>query len=321
MSLQSQGRKIDYLRLSITDKCNLRCRYCMPEQGLPPKEHHQLLSVEETIRLLKLFGELGINKLRITGGEPLISRRLYPLLEGLQPLRFSDIALTTNGQLLTEQADKLKAAGVQRLNISLDTLRPERFAWLSRGGKLADTLDGLAAALQAGFAPVKINCVIVKGYNDDEIEAIASLAKNQPLGVRFIEFMPIGQNSLWSEQNFFDLNQAKQRLAKLGELRPIKLAGNGPAETYQISGYKGSIGFIAAISNHFCHRCNRLRLTADGKLYPCLHSALSVDLLTPLRTGASDAKLQQLICQAVNQKPLQYEKWGAQKRDMNRLGG
>ena len=321
MVLQSYGRNISYLRLSITDKCNLRCRYCMPEQGLPSKGHNQLLRVEEMARLLRLFRALGINKLRITGGEPLVSRRLYPLLEAAMPLGFSDISLTTNGQLLAQEAAKLKAAGVQRLNISLDTLQPERFAWISRGGNLADTLNGIDAALAANFNPVKVNCVVVRGYNDDDIEAIANLAKDKPLGVRFIEFMPIGEDSLWDESNFFSLNQAKERIAKLGKLMPCKLPGSGPAEVYQIDGFRGSVGFIAAISGHLCPNCNRLRLTSDGKLYPCLHSDLYLDLLEPIRAEASDAELELLIRQAVGQKPLQHEKWGSQKRDMNRLGG
>ena len=320
--LYSYGRKISYLRLSITDKCNLRCRYCMPEQGLPDKGHASLLRVEEMLRLLSLFRAYGIDKLRITGGEPLVSRQLLPLLAALAPLDFTDIALTTNGQLLPQLAARLKAHGVLRLNISLDTLDAECFAQITRNGRLEDTLNGINAALKAGFLPVKVNCVLMRGVNDYEIQDIALLAKDRPLSVRFIEFMPIGADSIWSEQNFLSIAWAKQKLAALGEFMPYQEQyGNGPAEVFTIPGYAGSIGFIDAVSGHFCQSCNRLRLTADGLLYPCLHSPSYIDLLTPLRAGAEDAKLMRLIEQAVKEKPPQHEEWGAQRRKMSTIGG
>jgi len=320
--LFSHGRRISYLRLSITDKCNLRCRYCMPEQGLPDKGHADLLRVEEMLRLLALFRAYQVDRLRITGGEPLVSRRLLPLLTAIAPLEFTDIALTTNGQLLPQLAAQLKAQGVRRLNISLDTLNAERFAHITRGGRLQDTLDGITAALKAGFHPVKVNCVLMRGLNDDEIEQMALLAKERPLSVRFIEFMPVGLDSMWSAENFLPIAAAKQKLAALGDMIPYKeLYGNGPAEVFTIAGYKGSIGFIDAVSGHFCHSCNRLRLTADGLLYPCLHSACHLDLLTPMRAGAKDKELMRLIEQAVDKKPPQHEVWGVQARRMNAIGG
>jgi cyclic pyranopterin phosphate synthase len=320
--LYSHGRKISYLRLSITDKCNLRCRYCMPEQGLPDKGHVALLRVEEMLRLLSLFRAFRVDKLRITGGEPLVSRQLLPLLAAIAPLNFSDIALTTNGQLLPQLAAQLKAHGVQRLNISLDTLNAECFAQITRGGRLQDTLEGIEAALKAGFQPVKVNCVLMRGVNDGEVSQIALLAKDRPLSVRFIEFMPIGTDSMWSEANFLSIADAKESLAKLGELKPYQqLYGNGPAEVFSIAGFSGSIGFIDVVSGHFCHSCNRLRLTADGLLYPCLHSAAYIDLLSPMRAGADDAELMRLIEQAVDEKPPQHETWGAQRRKMNTIGG
>ena len=320
--LYSYGRRISYLRLSITDKCNLRCRYCMPEQGLPDKGHGALLRVEEMLRLLTLFRGLGVDKLRVTGGEPLVSRGLLPLLEAIAPLGFADTALTTNGQLLPRLAGQLKTRGVKRLNISLDTLDAERFAKITRGGRLQDTLVGIDAALKAGFHPLKVNCVLMRGINDSEITDIARLAEKRPLSVRFIEFMPVGPKSLWSEKNFMPIACAKKKLAALGELTPYEeLYGNGPAEVFTITGYKGSIGFIDAVSGHFCRNCNRLRLTADGLLYPCLHSDLHIDLLTTLRSGAKDAELTRLIEQAVNEKPPEHEAWGAQRRNMNTIGG
>ena len=320
--LYSHGRRIDYLRLSITDKCNLRCLYCMPEEGLPDKGHVALLRVEEMLRLLGIFRLCGVDKLRITGGEPLVSRQLLPLLTAIAPLDFADIALTTNGQLLPQLAGQLHAHGVKRLNISLDTLNAERFARSTRGGRLEDTLAGIAAALEAGFHPVKVNCVLMRGLNESEIPDMARLAKDRPLSVRFIEFMPVGADSLWSEENFLPIARALEKLAALGELIPYKeLHGNGPAEVFTIAGYKGSIGFIDAVSGHFCHSCNRLRLTADGLLYPCLHSVLHTDLLTPLRAGADDAELACLIERSVNEKPPLHEGWGAQGRKMNTIGG
>ena len=320
--LYSHGRKISYLRLSITDKCNLRCRYCMPEEGLPNKGHAALLRVEEMLRLLTLFRGFGLDKLRITGGEPLVSRQLLPLLTAITPLDFADIALTTNGQLLPQLAGQLKTHGVSRLNISLDTLNKERFALLTRGGRLRNTLNGITAALKAGFEPVKVNCVLIRGLNDCEVEDIARLAEKRPLSVRFIEFMPVGKGSMWSEDNFLSIAEVKEKLATLGKLIPYQeLYGNGPAEVFTIDGYKGSIGFIDAVSGHFCHSCNRLRLTADGLLYPCLHSGLNTNLLTPLRAGADNVELARLIELAVSKKPPQHEAWGAQQRRMNTIGG
>jgi len=320
--LFSHGRKINYLRLSITDKCDLRCRYCMPEQGLPDKGHAAMLRVEEMLRLLSLFRACGVDRLRITGGEPLVSRQLPPLLAAIKPLDFADIALTTNGQLLPQLAETLKARGVQRLNISLDTLNAERFAYLTRGGRLQDTLAGIEAALKVNFLSVKVNCVLMRGFNEDEITTIAQLAQERPLSVRFIEFMPLGADTIWSRENFLPIAAAKQKLAALGRLMPYQEPyGNGPAEVFRLEGYAGGIGFIDAVSGHFCHSCNRLRLTADGLLYPCLHSAGYLDLLTPVRAGADDAELLRLIEQAVKEKPPQHEDWGAQQRQMNTIGG
>ncbi len=319
MNLISYNRKIDYLRLSITDKCDLRCRYCMPAEGVKSKEHHQLMRVEEMYRLITLFNQYGVTKLRITGGEPLVSKLLFPLLKNIRQLQLQDIALTTNAQLLAPMVNDLKKAGVNRLNISLDTLKPDRFTWITRGGDLQKTLDGIDAALQYGLNPVKINVVAIKGFNDDEFLDLALLAKDRPLHIRFIELMPVGEN-IWGPQNFISKQEILDLTASLGKLLPTKVKGNGPADIFQIQDFCGTIGFINAISGHFCDRCNRMRLTSDGKLYPCLHNDYFVDLLKPMREGASDDLLLSLILSGAENKPMQHN-LGAQSRNMNTIGG
>ena len=320
MVLLSQGRQISYLRLSITDKCNLRCRYCMPEEGIAGTAHASLLRVEEIFRVLKVFRELGIDKLRITGGEPTVSKMFFPLLENIKPLAFRDISVTTNGILLEKIADQFPKYNVNRVNISLDTLNPERFAYITRGGDLEKTLRGIDASLKAGLSPVKINTVAVMGFNDDEFVDIALLSKNRPLNIRFIELMPIGTNGFWTENNFIDSRQIMDILTPLGKLTPAKLYGAGPANVFRIEGFKGTVGFISAISNHFCADCNRLRFTSDGKLYPCLHHQEYYDFFTLLRGGAADEEIKALILKAVTEKPLKHA-FGTQTRNMGTIGG
>ena len=320
MQLLSLGRKIDYLRLSITDKCNLRCRYCMPEEGVKFKSHEAILRVEEMKRVLTIFSALGINKLRITGGEPLVSKNLLPLLKEIEDIKFSDISLTTNGQLLRDKAQKIKASGVKRVNISLDSLKQERFSWITRGGNLSRTLDGIDAALDAGLNPVKVNTVVVREYNFDEVVDLALLAKDKPIHVRFIELMPIGADSLWSQSAFVPAEDIFKKLTVLGKLYPYKITGNGPAEVYTIKDFAGTVGFITAISKHFCNQCNRLRLTSDGKLYPCLHNDHYVDLFPALRQNANDEEIITLILKAVEIKPPCHD-LGSQKRNMSSIGG
>ena len=320
MQLLSLGRKINYLRLSITDKCNLRCRYCMPEEGVKFKSHEEILRVEEMKRVLTIFSALGIKKLRITGGEPLVSKNLLPLLEEIRDLDFNDVSLTTNGQLLRQKAHLIKKAGVNRVNISLDSLNQERFSWITRGGNLSRTLDGIDAALLAKLNPVKVNTVVVRDYNFDEVVDIALLAKDKPVHVRFIELMPIGDDSLWTNYAFVSADEIFKKLAVLGKLYPYKITGNGPAEVYTIKNFAGTIGFISAISKHFCNNCNRLRLTSDGKLYPCLHNDQYVDLFPSLRQNADDEEIISLILKAVEIKPPCHE-LGSQKRNMSSIGG
>ncbi|MEG1500455.1 MAG: GTP 3',8-cyclase MoaA [Clostridiales bacterium] len=321
MTLTSFNRKIDYLRLSITDKCNFRCRYCMPEEGIVFKDHQNMLRVEEMVRLLGIFRLCGVDKLRITGGEPLVSRSLLPLLEAIRPMNFQDIGITTNGQLLPEMSDDLLKAGIKRVNISLDSLDPEKFSWITRGGNIKATLQGMEAALKTGLDPVKINVVAVKGFNDDQFVDLALLAKDKPLHVRFIELMPIGSDPFWTEENYISNQETKEIISSsLGDLHPYHLKGNGPAEVFHIDDFQGTVGFISAISNHFCANCNRLRLTSDGKIYPCLHHQEYIDLFTPLRQGATDEEILQYIEKAVNEKP-QKHLFGSQKRQMSSIGG
>ncbi len=320
MQLTSNGRKIDYLRFSITDKCDLRCRYCMPEKGITAKKHYEILRVEEMHRIIAIFNNCGVRKLRITGGEPLVSKTLFPLLESLTDIDLDDIGLTTNGQMLADMAKDLLAAGIKRINISLDTLNAADFVWITRGGSLAKTMDGIDAALKTGFHPVKLNTVAVKGFNDNQFINLALLCKDKPLHLRFIELMPIGTADLWNENNYISAEEIKQILLPLGELKPIKVQGSGPAKNYIIDGFRGSIGFITAISEHFCNQCNRLRFTFDGKLYTCLHYDKCYDFFPLLRENASDQEIINLIQEAISHKPLQHD-LGSQTRDMGTIGG
>lgn len=287
---------------------------------MPCIPHDHLLRVEEIQRILTLFAQAGVKKLRITGGEPLVSKMLFPLLEAIRPLGFQDISLTTNGQLLPQLAPALKEAGVKRVNISLDTLNPRRFQEITRGGKIEPTLLGIEAALAAGLNPVKLNIVAVRGFNDDEFLDLALLAKHAPLHIRFIELMPIGSNGFWTEKHFISAEEIQERLASLGPLKLACVYGNGPARVFRPEGFTGTLGFISAISNHFCDSCNRLRLTSDGRLYPCLHHGEYHDFFPLLRKNAPDEEIMTLMQKAVREKPSCHA-FGTQKRDMSSIGG
>jgi cyclic pyranopterin phosphate synthase len=320
MQLISKNRTIDYLRFCITDKCNLRCRYCMPEQGVSDMNHYQILRVEEMQRIIRIFHSCGVKNLRITGGEPLVSKILFPLLHSISDIPLEDIGITTNGQRLSEMAQDLVDAGVKRVNISLDTLNAEDFKWITRGGDLTKTLAGIDAALAAGLKPVKLNTVAVRGFNDNQFVDLALMCKDRPLHLRFIELMPVGTADMWNESNFISAAEIKAILRPLGELKLIQVRGAGPAKNYNIEGFRGSIGFITAISEHFCNNCNRLRFTFDGKLYTCLHYDKYHDFLPLLRSNASDEEIVALIKQALEHKPLQHD-LGSQTRDMGAIGG
>ena len=281
------GRRIDYLRISVTDKCNLRCTYCMPVGGLEWIPKPELLTYEEIAEVVRQMASEGLSRVRLTGGEPLVRRDLPKLVEMIAAVpQIRDIALSTNAILLPESAEELKAAGVQRINVSLDTLRPDRFEEIARRPRrfFDDTLDGLAAAEGAGFSPIKINTVMLRGLNDDEFAAFAALTRTRPWHVRFIELMPVGEN-LHLADRFISADEMLERVAELGGLEPASgPIGNGPARYFQYGDAPGTVGVITPLSHNYCDRCNRVRLTADGQLRTCLFGSHQVDLKTPLRT-------------------------------------
>ncbi len=319
------SRRFDYLRLSITDMCNLRCIYCRPWEEIGKKTHQELLSYEEIIRLASLLGELGIKRIRITGGEPLIKRDVIHLIEELAKIKsIEELSLTTNATKLTQFAWLLKIAGIDRINISLDSLDKNRYNQITGGGNLNDVLDGIEEALKARLVPLKINVVVMSEINDDEIEKFARLTLDKDIQVRFIEFMPIGtQMDLWSRR-YLPGHVIKERITSYFSLIPTNdVIGNGPADYYQIEGAMGTLGFISPISNHFCSRCNRLRLTSDGHLRLCLGNEMEFDLKGAMRNRASDEELKRIIVQAVKQKPKghQFYKEKINGRQMVAMGG
>jgi len=299
-------RPINYLRISVTDRCNLRCIYCMPSEGIYLLSHQDILTYEEIYTIVKAATELGINKLRITGGEPLVRSGVSKLIEMLAQIDATDdISLTTNGSLLRRYAAELKSAGLQRVNVSLDTLKQDKFEFITRtNNNLGDVLDGIEVAKSVGLNPVKLNMVVMSGVNDDELLDFATKTISEGWHVRFIEFMPV-TSTITSP--FLSVSDMRKRLEQLGELEPcLPSVGNGPAKYFRFPQAKGTIGFITPVSEHFCFHCNRLRLTADGKLRPCLLSEDEIDLKQPLRSGISLVGLKQLIEEAVLRKPLRH---------------
>lgn len=318
------GRKIDYLRVSVTDRCNLRCIYCMPEQGVAYKSHPEILTYEEIERLVRIGAGLGIRRVRLTGGEPLVRQGLVDLVEALRAIPgIEDIALTTNGTLLAPVAAKLRAAGLRRVNISLDTLSPEKYLAITRRDELKEAMAGIEAALAAGLDPVKINVVAVAGVNDDEIRDMAALTLRRLVHVRFIELMPLGEDMDWAATHVLPIAEVRRRVEQVGALLPASVTGNGPAEAWRLPGGLGTVGFIAALSESFCMRCNRLRLTADGRLKPCLSSDLEVDVRGRLRDGAGDEALRQAFAQALDLKPAHHSllRYRQHARVMYQIGG
>ncbi|MCK8824406.1 GTP 3',8-cyclase MoaA [Fuchsiella alkaliacetigena] len=323
------GRQIDYLRVSITDRCNLRCFYCMPEDGVQTKDCQEILRYEELYRIIKAATELGIDKVRLTGGEPLVRKGVLDFIERIKALGIKDLSLTTNGTLLPKYAADLKAAGLDRVNISLDTLQAEKFAEISRAKlPLSQVLLGIKEARLAGLEPLKLNVVLIKGINDEEIEDFAKLTYDNQLSVRFIELMPLGESYDWAQDRYISIFEIKERLRKLAALNPVnKPQGNGPAKYYRLAGAKGKLGFISFISDHFCSNCNRVRLTADGFVKPCLHADSEHNLKEVLRTGANDAELKEALEMAILAKPEQGLSQEAKtnlelnQRQMSQIGG
>ena len=322
------NRPINYLRVSVTDRCNLRCVYCMPTDGVQLMPHEDILRYEEIERIVRAASSLGLSKVRLTGGEPLVRAGIVGLVHALANVPgIDDLAMTTNGILLAQQARALAAAGLRRVNVSLDTLRPERFARLCRVGRLEQVLEGIEAAQAEGLAPVKLNTVVVRGLNDDEVAEIARTTLERDWHVRFIELMPMVQSGDWEADGYVPASEIKARVETVGPLTPAAgpaRPGDGPARYYRLPGARGTVGFITPVSEHFCFQCNRLRLTADGKLRPCLLRADEIDLRAALRAGADEAKMADLIARAVRLKPEGHELARRQAptgRTMSQIGG
>lgn len=297
------SRKIDYLRISVTDRCNLKCLYCMPDGGLRHFSTSSILTTREIIRFAGAALRHGVSKVRITGGEPLLRGDILELVESIKGLGIKDLSITTNGLMLAEMAGPLKKAGLDRVNISLDTLKADRYKLLTRGGELVHVWEAIQAAERSGLSPVKINVVPIRDMNDDEVVEFARLTMEKDWHIRFIELMPVGQRGKWSSEKRVKKAELIGKISVLGKLSILEYRGKGPSRNYRLEGAKGVIGFISPISECFCQWCNRLRLTANGRIRPCLFSDTEVDIITPMRRGASDEQLDELFRRAVCLKP------------------
>ena len=316
--IDTYGRQITYLRLSVTELCNLRFRYCMPEDGVCKKRHEDMLTQEEMITAIRAAAALGIRKLRITGGEPLVKSNIVELCRAAAAVEgIEDVCLTTNGTLLPKLAAPLREAGVRRLNISLDTLDAEKFRYITRIGKLGDTLAGIEAALAAGFEKIKINSVLIGGFNDDEISSLAALTKKYPVDVRFIELMPMYDSGDFGPEAFIPYTVVTDRLP---ELCPVPADG-GVAKLFRLPGAQGNVGLISPVSAHFCAECNRVRLTADGKIKPCLHSSDEISLKGLDYEGMLEALRSAILSKPKWHGELSYTERSHAARNMNQIGG
>ncbi len=318
-------RHLNYLRVSITDRCNLECVYCRPGGLIPILPHAEILTYEEILRIVRVGVKLGISKVRITGGEPLVRRGVFDFLEQLAAMEgIRDLSLTTNGVLLRDNAVRIREAGIRRVNVSLDTLDPKRYHRITGRNCFGRVWQGIEAAHRAGLHPIKINVVVLRGVNDDELTDLAELSLTYPFHVRFIEYMPMGVAAEREKEKTMLTPEIRQRIETLGNLTPVKRgASDGPAERFRLEGARGEIGFISAISHHFCHQCNRLRLTASGQLRSCLLSDRQVDMKTPLRTGCSDDDITAIFYDAVHHKPSAHCLASQQrvKGQMSAIGG
>jgi cyclic pyranopterin phosphate synthase len=336
MAYDQHGREIDYLRISITDRCNLRCLYCMPEEGVGWKPHDSMLTLEEIATFVRVAASEGIKRIRLTGGEPLVRKGVVDLVRKIVGTPgIESVAMTTNGILLPDMANLLREAGLKRVNISLDTLDPKQFKFITRWGAIDDAFAGIDTALAAGFNPVKINAVVVRSLHQDLL-AFARLTVDRPLHVRFIEYMPVGEscggeglgwtaNDTIPNEELIALLNEQTQAAGLGSL--IEIAGSGtapvgwgPARYYHLENTLGSIGFISALSRHFCGQCNRLRLTATGELLPCLFSDTQYDAKTALRSGSDDA-VRVVLREALDSKPDEHHNRVGTERLMHQIGG
>jgi cyclic pyranopterin phosphate synthase len=327
MLLDRYDRQVTYLRLSLTDRCNLRCQYCMPPEGLDWIPSPAIMQDDEIIALLRdVYVPLGVSKVRLTGGEPMLRRDLVSLVGRIAAIPgITDLAMTTNGMFLAPHASALRDAGLKRLNISVDSLDAERFKAITRGGDLQRVLAGVEAALASDFAAVKLNMVVIAGSNDDEVADVAALTLERALHVRFIEMMHVGDKAFFERNQYVPIQTMIDRIGERFELvTPAHApAGNGPARHLQIRGAKGTLGFISPMSENFCHTCNRTRLTADGQIKACLMRPDEQDLLGALRRGEPVERLQAMVLTSLGNKPLHHE-WGADlpiTRTMSAIGG
>ncbi|MFA9466036.1 MAG: GTP 3',8-cyclase MoaA [Velocimicrobium sp.] len=310
------GRKIDYLRISVTDRCNLRCQYCMPEEGVTSIGHNKILTFEEIELLCRCVSRLGIRKIKLTGGEPLVRKGFARLVGTIKALpNIEEVTLTTNGILLEDYLDELKEAGLDRINISLDTLNRDKYLHITRGGDLDRVLRAIKKACMMGFQSIKINSLIMKGWNEDEIVSLAGIAKEYPVSVRFIEMMPIGNGSkfypVYQEEILKRLEDAYGELHKCSEKM-----GNGPASYYEMDGFLGKIGFISAVSHEFCNDCNRIRLTADGNLKLCLQYKNLLNVKELIERGTDEEQLTEIIRMAIFLKPRKHDFRGLSLEDL-----
>lgn len=329
------SRTISYLRLSLTDRCNLKCMYCVTEDEqkgcLVKLGREELLTYEELLRIVRVAVEMGISKLRLTGGEPLIRNNIMDFIRQLGEIDgLDDVRITTNGVLLERYGQGLFDAGVTKVNVSLDTLQPDRFADITGVDCFERVWRGIETALAVGFSPVKLNMVVMRHINDDELPAFAELSRKMPLQVRFIEFMPIGTSTRWTRNTYMSSDEIKARFSTLGELIPQeKQQADGPASVFKLGADAvGSLGFISPISHHFCDRCNRLRLTSEGRLRSCLLHDEETDLKSVIRGGCSDADIRETLLTAIRNKPKGHQMADRLKEDgadchgrMSRIGG
>ena len=301
------NRHLNYLRISITDRCNLKCIYCVPRDLIPRLSHDDILTYEEILRLVRIGIKLGISKIRVTGGEPLVRKGVYGFLADLSGLDgLTDLSLTTNGVSLKANLKKIKAAGIKRINISLDTLNRTKFERITGFNLFDQVWQGIEMALEMGFHPIKLNIVALNGINDDELTDMARLSFKYPLHIRFIEYMPIGESQIGNGPLLL-APEIKKSISVLGGLIPVvNTIDDGPAQRYHFEGAAGEIGFIHALSHHFCDRCNRLRLTARGRLRPCLLSDHHEDVKEVMRTGGTDEELMEVFVKAVRHKPSDH---------------
>lgn len=305
--IDNHNRHLNYLRISITDRCNLRCRYCVPHKFMAKLSHTDILTYEEILRVVRVAVRLGISKVRVTGGEPLVRKGVYHFLRKLTTTEgLKDVSLTTNGVLLADNLEKIQAAGIKRINISLDTLSPAKYRDITGFDEFDRVWQGIEKAYKMGFHPIKLNVVALKGINDNELVELAKLSFAYPFHVRFIEYMPIGQSD-FNTGSLLLAPEIKSRIAAIGKLIPVKKAEHdGPAQRYKFEDARGEVGFIAALSQHFCNKCNRLRLTASGQLRPCLLSDHQENLKACLRQGCSDQELADIFFTAVKHKPSDH---------------